>query len=589
MDESLRRAPGKAAPGPGRTLTRLAAFATALTAGAYLGYAPVEGRTAGPVSPAAATISAPRAAATLARVAPVQTAEAAEPSAPVRTPAKATTPSRHAPRPRAWHAPASATDGLQTRGTIAERCAPEPGQPSPRCERFTPGASPRGAAAQAAPAERIAGRVLTADGNGVAGVTVVASPERLEDAGAAGSATLRFATVTDALGAYALDGLPAGEYAVRTQTHGPYPSTATTARTGVGYADLVVTVNREVFAEGQVLAAGGEPMDGVTVLPVLRGQPSVLTDADGRFRLRVTLKPEVGSFAVRFQRPGYGEQTRRIELAAADAPLSVVMEPVEAWTSLTGKVTSDAGKPLAGHLVELRPRAARRSYRATTDSEGGYRFPVVEAADYALVVFGGADHRDHEEALRVTADLGEHDVVIDAYELGEVSGRLVNLNGEPVADFDLALRNAGSRQPNATVSTDALGNFAIPSAPAGELVLASRSDPAMLVQGLRLNPREKLHLPLVVDWGGHEIRGLIVDARGNPVPASRIVLKWSREADGITTQATRRTAADAQGHFAFTDLGPGPHSLRIDAPGFAGVELDHDLSRQGYELTVRLN
>ena len=94
------------------------------------------------------------------------------------------------------------------------------------------------------------------------------------------------------------------------------------------------------------------------------------------------------------------------------------------------------------------------------------------------------------------------------------------------------------------------------------------------------------HLDAAVDlWQWLPTR----DASGNPVPASRIVLQWSHEAGGVTTSSTRRTAADTQGHFAFSNLGPGPHSLRVDAPGFGRVDLDHDLSRQGYAVTVKLN
>jgi hypothetical protein len=245
---------------------------------------------------------------------------------------------------------------------------------------------------------------------------------------------------------------------------------------------------------------------------------------------------------------------------------------------------------LAGRTVELRPRSGQRTDRTTTDREGRYTFPIVESPDdYRLIVFGGADHKDYQQPVKLTADTDELDVVVEAYEFGEVTGRLVNLNGAPVPDFDLVLRNTASRKPNALVSTDKHGNFEIPAAPAGDLVVASQSTPSFMVQGLYLKPGDKLHLPLVLDWGEHEIRGIVVDAHDNPVPASRIILRWSHQVDGITTKATRRTAADTQGQFAFTNLGPGPHSLRIDAPGFSTVDIDHDLSRQGYDVTVRLN
>ena len=221
---------------------------------------------------------------------------------------------------------------------------------------------------------------------------------------------------------------------------------------------------------------------------------------------------------------------------------------------------------------------------------GNTHFPSSKSpADYHLIVFGGADHKDYQQPVHMTVDTAELDVVVESYEFGEVTGQLVNLNGEPVPDFDLVLRNTGSRRPNVLVSTDTHGNFEIPAAPAGELVVASQSTPSILVQGLHLRPGDKLHLPLVLDWGAHEIRGIVVDMNNNPVPASRIILQWSHQAGGITTRATRRTAADTQGHFAFSNLGPGPHSLQINAPGFRAVDIDHDLSRQGYDLTVRLN
>jgi hypothetical protein len=253
-------------------------------------------------------------------------------------------------------------------------------------------------------------------------------------------------------------------------------------------------------------------------------------------------------------------------------------------------VSAASGQPLAGRTVELRPRSEPRVYQATTDARGRYEFPVVESpADYRLVVLGGAGHQDHERDVHVTADMDALDAVLAAYAYGAVSGQLVNVDGEPVPDFDLVLRNAGSRSPNALVSTDEDGNFDIPTVPAGALVVASQSTPAILVEGLELQSGEQLHLPLVLDWGAHEIRGVVVDGQGRPLPASRIVMQWSHRADGVTTRTTRRTAADAEGRFAFSQLGPGPHALHIDAPGLATVVVNHDVSREGQELTVRLN
>jgi hypothetical protein len=266
------------------------------------------------------------------------------------------------------------------------------------------------------------------------------------------------------------------------------------------------------------------------------------------------------------------------------------MHPVEIWTAMNGTVYSDAGERLAGRLVEIKSRSASRAYRATTDRRGQFTFPVIEAPDdYRMVVFGGPEHKDSQQTIHVDADSPELDVTLESYEFGTVTGQLVNSNGEPVPDFDLMLRNTGSTKANTVVTSDAYGNFEVPMVPAGDLVVASQSAPSILVQGLHLKAGDKIHLPLVLDWGEHEIHGSVVDTRGNPVPASQIVLQWSYQSDGVTTRATRRTAADTQGHFAFSNLGPGPHSLQVAAPGFPTVDIDHDLRQQGYELTVRLN
>jgi hypothetical protein len=256
---------------------------------------------------------------------------------------------------------------------------------------------------------------------------------------------------------------------------------------------------------------------------------------------------------------------------------------------LTGSVSDDVGQPLAGYRVELSSSTSRKTQHTSTDESGRYTFTFVESpADYELLVLGGAAFKDAEKYIHVTTDMKEVDLVTEAYGVGTVAGRLLNQSGMPIADFDLVLRNVESRESNAVVTTDSLGNFEI-SAPAGEVGMSSLSTPTVLVQGLHIEPGDRVYLPMVLDWGDHSIRGLVIDSKGNPVPASRVILNWSRRDDQLNTLATRRTATDSQGQFAFTNLGPGPHSLKVDAPGFPGVEIDHDLSRQGYDLTVRLN
>ena len=482
--------------------------------------------------------------------------------------------------------------------TKVELCDARRSPAGSTCRLVTPGNKRTAANPTSAPQDTglaISGKVLTSSGVGLPGVVVIAMPERLMDpTKLPASGNLRFWTETDSLGAYAIDGLPDGEYTIRTQNHGQYRSARTTVKAGVNYADLLVMRNAAVEVSGQVFGDYGEPLEGVAVLPNLLGQPSVLSGPDGRYELPVAVNPAIEGFTLRFQRPGYREYSQRVTLSRSGRKqilaTDTYMQPVESWTALQGSIVDDSGNLLSGLLVELRQQKATQVHRATTDHDGHFIFPAIESpAQYQLIVNGGIGYRDYQlqvQSAEISADL---EIVLDEYRFGEVSGQLVNLNGVPVPDFSLALRNTSSRQPNALVSTDKQGNFSAPRMPAGDIVLASQSNPAVVVQGLKLKPGEQLNLPLILDWGQHEIRGVVVDAANNPVPASRVILQWAHAYDGINTRATRRAAADAQGQFAFSNLGPGPHSLRVDAPGYAPVAIEHDLNRQGYNLTVQLN
>lgn len=448
----------------------------------------------------------------------------------------------------------------------------------------------------------ISGRVLDQDGMGVSQIAIVATLSRTfsEESANAGGAnspdqrSVRYRTTTDSLGSYRFDDLEDGEYDIVTEALAEYPAASTSVRAGVSYADLVLVRENLIEIAGQVQSTEGEPLEGVVVLPVVLGVGSVTTDRDGMYKLPVRHDPRATSITLRFQLPGFDETYATLSaerLAGRDRiEVDARMAPVDQWTTVSGVVTSSDGAVLAGRHVRLRPNGQLRIYRATTDGNGEFIFPAVEAGvDYRLQVSGDPGYQDYDQRVMVTVDEAEFAIVVEPYEFGKVTGRMVNLDGSPVPDFSLSLKNAASSKANAVVSSDRDGNFTIDNAPAGELAFVSHATPSVLVRGVRVDPGDVVDVPLVLDWGEHEIRGLVLDHRGNPVPASRIVLKWAHQDKGISSSTTRRTAADAQGNFLFSQLGPGSHRLEIDAPGYGQVRLDHDASREGYDVLVRLN
>jgi hypothetical protein len=487
--------------------------------------------------------------------------------------------------------------------TVAELCAAGLDDTGLHCDSWawkaTDAKDTSGAGAHAASAKGqiTSGRVIGPDGLGIGAVTVLASAiphgDNIEQADES-ARSVRYRTMTDSTGFYSFHDLPAGDYLIRTGAIENYRSVRISVRAGVTYADLVLKQEDDFVVHGRVLSSEGYPLSGAVALPLVTGMPSVSTDEDGYYQLPVVLKSGVRSINLRFQSPGHHEEYASAGLEQLLAPdgavVDVVMRPVNYWTAVSGTVSDTAGKSLAGKTVQLRPLGNRRRYSTVTDADGEFQFHAVEAPfDYRIHVSGGPSHEDYSRRLHVTVDESEFHVVVGEYEFGEVAGRFVHLHGSPIPDFELVLRNTSSSIPHALISSDSDGNFALPQAPAGDLVMATRSTPSILVRGVHLDPGDDLYVPVVLDWGEHEIRGLVVDRPGNPVPASRIVLKWAHQEGGVSSMSTRRTAADANGSFLFSQLGPGAHSLEVDAPGFRPVSLDHDASREGYELTVRLN
>jgi len=393
-----------------------------------------------------------------------------------------------------------------------------PEKPGVHCNPSNVSLQSEGPAIADAQGHTISGHVASADGDALGGVTIVARPDRLDDKEIQQDSNLRFRTKTDSLGAYSFSGLPAGEYTIRSDKLGQYYPARVSTRTGIDYANLVMSPNRDLVVEGRVFGEFGEPLEGVIVSPGLLGQPSGQTGLDGGFALPLSVSPTVASLTLRFHVPGYREQSTTVLVAAqsSDGPeeLEVAMDPIQSWTSVEGRVVDDSGAPLADRRVELRSQAGRQQQSTTTDKSGRYAFAFVECpADYRLLVSGGDGFRDAEERLHVTPNMKDVVVVAEASEAGTVARQLVNRRSAPIAEFELVQRH--------------------------------------------------------------------VDSRNSPAAGSRMILNWSDQASQVNAQATRGAAADSQGQFTFINIRPGPTLLAVEAQGLLGDDIAHDFAAMG--------
>lgn len=227
----------------------------------------------------------------------------------------------------------------------------------------------------------IEGRVVTNDtGKPIAGATVVISPGY--------SSGLEWRVETDKDGQYRQAGLPPGRYQYRAvcdshtdrppRGHYWFEREVELAAGGTTDASDFQMIPRATL-RGQVKGPDGKPVTGAIVgYPCHYGQgydttDAVFTDADGRFELRPAPERHIDMPLEAFH-PIAGGVSLRLEPFRPGE----VREEVEVVTTgtarLHGKVTDEAGKPIAGVACNYNGPG---SVGARTDDQGRYDMGLV--------------------------------------------------------------------------------------------------------------------------------------------------------------------------------------------------------------------
>lgn len=445
----------------------------------------------------------------------------------------------------------------------------------------------------------ISGRVLTHSGTPVAGAKVTATVNYIFEDGrrkyVPRGARQRVATTMHD-GSYAFDKLANGEYNVGTEATKRYGRAWIQVRAGVDFADLVVTTHQELRVQGLVTNAGGEALAGVKVRPQTMDASEATTNRDGRYSLTALLPDTATALSVRATRNGY--QDRNVSLARDETTasgvreLNIVMEPDDSgdFVKVSGSVKGSDGDEIIGQRLTLSSHSLRQNHRATTDSNGRYSIVGVEPGDdYTVTVNAPDNYKDYFQRNIAVPEKGlTLNIELEEQETGTLRGHMVNVFGNAVPDFSLVLQTVETSYYNKQVIGDRSGRFEVKKAPAGELRLRTKSNPYYSIEGIRLAPGEERDVRIVLDWGYDEILGRIVDQNNSPVAAPNVTLTWTHMENGIRTSVRRTAAADAQGNFRFSQLGPGNHQLRVNAPGYRPASVIHDPSQQGSNLRVEL-
>ena len=440
----------------------------------------------------------------------------------------------------------------------------------------------------------ISGRVLDEAGHPVLGMEINAQPVRLFQApeGTIGTAPVA-GTISNEYGSYRFDQLQAGEYRIRTMATDRYLPAEIVVRAGVQSADLVVSGERPLSLQGQVKDTQGKTLQGVRVISTLTPSPEAATDRSGSYRLQVPVTRSTRNFVLKFQLAGYREESRQLsesQIFSSDTVrVDARMTAVKAMASVTGRVTNREGIPLSGEAVYL---SGSVQYRAVTNQAGEFVLAEVEAEQsYSLRVPARSPYRPFVQQIRVgSGDLRQNVVEeLGSPESGTLSGRMMDAAGNSLPLFSLWLQsyNPAARE-LVQATSDESGRFVLEEVPLGNLNFTTRSQPRLLISGLKLTESGLRNIELLVDWGSFDVIGQVLDSAGTPVSGSKVLLTWSQLHGGLRSQSERETASDTAGFFRFAQVGPGMHMVRVTVPGFREARLQHNAGADPGNVVVRL-
>jgi hypothetical protein len=243
---------------------------------------------------------------------------------------------------------------------------------------------------------------------------------------------------------------------------------------------------------------------------------------------------------------------------------------VEDGTSVVGIVLTERENPIGRATVLLGSPELGTHYQTVSDADGGFAISnVVVGRGYQLRVLPEGSYLDYSrERIRVPEDGLSLEVVLETLATGRLTGRMLDLDGNPVADFRIWLLSSGASRNAVPITSDERGYFELVDAPAGSLTFDTRASPRHTVSGVFLPAEGEREVSLVLDWGALEMTGEVLDDRGDPVGGAEVSLSWSDTNGEIQSTSSRATRTDPSGLFRFTQLGPGEHLLEVRAAGY---------------------
>ena len=399
---------------------------------------------------------------------------------------------------------------------------------------------------------------------------------------------------SDFAGAFLFGDLEDGEYLVSlAPVEGIAPS-ETTVRAGTLNVMLVLVVQWDYRVYGTVSSTDGKPIGDVHIIsgPTSRRTTS---GSKGEYELNISMRVINVQHSIYFKHKDFREQRIRINPAdlrdlSSGFQLDISMEPINKLTTVTGSLIDTEGSLVVGETLNILTSQMLTKYRTQSDVNGNFYFERVEPGkDYKLAIRPSSTYRNKDISPLVVPDGGlELDIVLELTDQGELSGWMIDLDGNPIPGFFLKLHSTIATGQSVSVTGDQQGFFTVKGFPVGGAQLRTNSYPVLTVKGMRVSPEPEEPVTVVLDTGLNVLQGQVINMFSEPVAASSITLMWDFRLNGLLSSSIRKATTDQNGNFVFTGLGPGLHTMRVSAAGFNNAVLKIETGIDSGEIIVEL-
>ncbi|WP_422931961.1 carboxypeptidase regulatory-like domain-containing protein [Singulisphaera sp. PoT] len=335
---------------------------------------------------------------------------------------------------------------------------------------------------------------------------------------------------------------------------------------------------------GIVVDADGKPVEGVEVDPFIEakkrpgmtrqglGGSATRTDASGKWHYD-GVPDSLSLVHFDFNHPSF--KPLRSNLSRAQYGIERGKEPTEKLVmdrglTVTGKVTDEAGKPIAGARVYTKFLNDLRETK--TGQDGTYRLDACEASPTRLVVAAKGRATDMKE---INVEAGMDPVDFAMKPGGKVRIRVVDMRGKPVPKARIHFQRWRGmihyfEFKNVNEYADADGSWAWDEAPLDEFKADICPPDGMQLVLQPIIAREDEYVFRTPDT--LVISGRVIDAESKkPVPKFRVVPGW-QTADGRKGWNRNDSFVANDGQYRIAeDRGENLGLIRIEADGYEAM------------------